>query len=328
MAKKEIRLFAQPSTIWDKIIIYQEEKMEKRIGFIGLGAMGNPMSKNLIKKGYKLTVYDIVNEKTEAIVKEGAEPARSSKEVAEKSEVIITMVLSSPHVREVILGKGGIIEGVKKGSIVIDMSTIDPMTTREISNLLSDKGVKMLDAPVARAVPAAIAGTLAIFVGGEKETFEKCKDILSAMGTDLHYIGDSGAGEVVKIINNLIVATQQALLSEALVLGVKAGVKPEVLWKALSTGSANSFILQNQIKNLVMKGKFEKGVFPVDYMIKDLGLALAMGAKYHVPLYFGSLATQAYELARAAGYSERHAPIVIKPLEDLVGVEVRGKIED
>lgn len=301
--------------------------MAREIGFIGLGAMGSPMSKNLIEKGYKLTVYDIVNERMEASVKLGADAARSSKEVAERSDVIIIIVPSSPHVREVILGKGGVIEGVKKGSIVIDMSTIDPLTTREIARILSDKGVEMLDAPVARGVPAAMAGTLAIFVGGEQEVYEKCKDILSAMGKDIQYVGDSGAGEVVKIVNNLILATTMCSVAEALVLGVKAGVEPGVLVNALSQGSANSFVLENHVKKFVLKGKFEKGVFPVDYMIKDLDLALVTGAGHHVPLYFGSLACQAYELARAAGYNERYHPAVIRPLEELTGVEVRADVE-
>ena len=302
--------------------------MAREIGFIGLGAMGSPMSKNLIEKGYKLTVYDIVNERMEASVKLGADATRSSKEVAERSDVIIIIVPSSPHVREVILGKGGVIEGVKRGSVVIDMSTIDPLTTREIARILSDKGVEMLDAPVARGVPAAMAGALAIFVGGEQEVYEKCKDILSAMGKDIHYVGDSGAGEVVKIVNNLILATTMCSLAEALVLGVKAGVEPGVLVNALSQGSANSFVLENHVKKFVLKGKFEKGVFPVDYMIKDLDLALVTGAGHHVPLYFGSLACQAYELARAAGYNERYHPAVIRPLEELTGVKIRADLED
>ncbi|MCK5552601.1 MAG: NAD-binding protein [Deltaproteobacteria bacterium] len=302
--------------------------MKEKIGFIGLGAMGGPMSRNLLKKGYRLTVYDIVGARMDPVVKEGAEAARSSKDVAEKSDVIITIVPSSPQVREVILGKEGVLEGVREGSIVIDMSTIDPVTTREISKIFSNKGVEMLDAPVARGVPAAKAGTLVIFVGGEKAVYEKCKDILSAMGTDIHYVGDSGAGEVVKIVNNFIVATTMCSLAEALVLGVKAGVKPDVLFKAISQGSANSFVLQNHVKNCVMKGKFEKEVFPVDYMIKDLDLALVTGAKYHVPLYFGSLATQAYERTRAAGYNDRYHPVVIRTLEELTGVEVRGDIEE
>ncbi len=302
--------------------------MREKIGFIGLGAMGAPMAQNLLKKGYKLTVYDIAGAKVEAAVKTGAEAAESSREVAQRSDIVITMLPSSPHVRKAILGPQGVIEGVKRGSIVIDMSTIDPVTTREIAGLLSEKGVRMLDAPVARGVPAAKAGTLAIFVGGEESVYEKCKDILSAMGSDISYAGGSGAGEIVKIVNNLIVATTVGAVSEALVLGVKAGVKPDILFKALSTGSANSFVMQNHVKNSILKGSFEKQVFPVDYIIKDLNLALITGAEYHVPLQFGSLACQAYELARAAGYSERYYPVVIRPLEELTGVEVRANLED
>ncbi|MDO8785817.1 MAG: NAD(P)-dependent oxidoreductase, partial [Syntrophales bacterium] len=200
-----------------------------------------------------------------------------------------------------------------QGAIAIDMSTIDPVTTREIAGILSDKGVKMLDAPVARGVTAAIAGTLTIYVGGEAAVYQECKNILSAMGTDIHYIGGSGTGEIVKIMNNVMVATTMCSLAEVLVLGVKAGVQPDILFKALSTGSANSFVLQNHVKNCVLEGKFEKEVFPVDYMIKDLDLALITGAKYHVPLYFSSLAHQAYEVARAAGYSENYHPVVIRP---------------
>jgi 2-hydroxy-3-oxopropionate reductase len=302
--------------------------MKEKIGFIGLGAMGSPMAKNLIKNGYKLIVYDIVKERIERLVEEGAEAADSCKEVAERSDVIITMVPSSPHVKEVVLGRGGIIEGIRKGSILIDMSTIDPVTTKEVAKILSDKDVKMLDAPVARGVSAAISGTLVIFVGGEKETYERCKPILSPMGEDIDYVGESGAGEVVKIINNLIIAIAMCSLSEALVLGVKAGVEPDILFKALSKGSANSFVLQNHVKNFVLKGKFEKEVFPVDYIMKDLGLALITGEKYHVPQYFGSLAYQTYESTRAAGYSEMYYPVVIKTLEKLAGVEVRADLED
>ena len=242
--------------------------MKEKIGFIGLGAMGLPMSKNVIRKGYQVTAFDIVQKRLDELVAFGAAPAGSAKEVAERSEIIITMVPSSPHARESILGKEGAIKGIKAGSIVIDMSTIDPVTTRDISEKLSEKAVKMLDAPVVRGVKGATEGTLAIYVGGEPDVFEKCKDLLSTMGTDIEYCGGSGAGEIVKIINNLIIAVSMCSLSEALILGVKAGVKPDILYKTLSKGSANSFVLQNHVKNFAMKGKFEEGVFPVDYIMK------------------------------------------------------------
>jgi 3-hydroxyisobutyrate dehydrogenase-like beta-hydroxyacid dehydrogenase len=207
------------------------------------------------------------------------------------------------------------------------MSTIDPMTTREISEKLSQKGVKMLDAPVAKGVRGATEGTLAIYVGGEAEVFEKCKDLLSTMGSEIEYCGGAGAGAIVKLINNLILGVSVCSLSEALVLGVKAGVSPEALYRTLSKGSADSFALQNHIKNFVMTGNFPEGVFPVDYIMKDLDLAMGIAEKYHVPQYFGSLACQAYESARSSGYANQYYPAVIQVLEKLAGVEVRGKTD-
>jgi 3-hydroxyisobutyrate dehydrogenase len=301
--------------------------MKEKVGFIGLGAMGGPMARNVMKNGYSLTVYDIIRERMTALLEAGAASATSCKEVAEESEVVITMLPSSPHVREAILGNGGVSEGIREGSILIDMSTIDPMTTREINNRLSDRGVKMLDAPVARGVSAAVAGTLSIFVGGERDVFERCKALLSTMGEAIDFVGGSGAGEVVKLVNNLILAINVCALSEGMVLGVKAGVKADVLYKALSEGSADSFALQNHLKKFTLKGKFEKGVFPVEYIIKDLNLALKTAQGHHVPQYFGSLALQAYESAVAAGYGDRYYPVVVKVLERLANVEVRADIE-
>jgi 3-hydroxyisobutyrate dehydrogenase-like beta-hydroxyacid dehydrogenase len=147
------------------------------------------------------------------------------------------------------------------------------------------------------------------------------------MGTDIEYCGGSGAGETVKIVNNLIIAVSMCSLSEALVLGVKAGVKPDILYNTLSKGSADSFVLRNHVKNFVMQGKFDEGVFPVDYIMKDLNLALVTADQYRVPQYFGSLAYQAYEHARAAGHAKQYYPAVIQVLEKLAGVEVRGETE-
>ena len=234
------------------------------------------------------------------------------------------MLPASPQVKEAVLGPRGIAEGIRKGSVLIDMSTIDPVTTREIAALLAEKGVDMLDAPVARGVPAAVAGTLVIYAGGKKAVFERYRPILDAMGTDICHVGDIGSGEVVKIVNNLMVAVTTCALAEALVLGVKAGVQADVLLEALSNGSGNSFVLQNHYRNNVLKGKFEEGVFPVDYMLKDLGLALSTGNQMRVPLHFAGLSAQQYIQAGAGGESKKYHPAVIRPLEKLVGVEVRS----
>lgn len=299
--------------------------MKKRVGFIGLGAMGKPMAINLVKKDFPLMVFDIRREPVEELERLGAESARSSRELASSSDVVITMVPSSPDVEAAILGKDGVIEGIREGSIVIDMSTIAPSTTRKVAEALSKKGARMIDAPVARGVKAAIEGTLSIFVGGDQEVLEECRNILAAMGTDIYHVGVVGTGEVVKIVNNLILQTSIPVIAEGLVLGVRAGVKPDVLFEALSKSSANSFALQNHFKSFVLTGNFEEGRFPVDYTIKDLGLALQTGMELHVPLLFGSLANQVYEWARAVGRSKNYFPVVITMLEEMTGVKVRSE---
>ncbi|MGB9698798.1 MAG: NAD(P)-dependent oxidoreductase [Thermodesulfobacteriota bacterium] len=300
--------------------------MVREIGFIGLGAMGKPMALNLLQKGFSLMVYDIVPEKIETLTSKGARPAASGKEVAANCPVVITILPGPAEVRTAVLGPDGIIAGLKSGSTLIEMSTIDPLTSREIATKLEERGVNMLDAPVARGVPAAVAGTLSIFAGGKKEVYEECRDILKAMGTDIFHVGEVGCGHVVKMINNLILGSTVAVLSEAFVLGVKAGVQPKVLFEALSAGSAGSFALQNQIGQSAMKGLFPEGRFSVDYMMKDLGLALDTAKGLHVPLPFTALAMQVYEWARAAGKSKKYYPVIITQWEELTGVQVRDQL--
>ncbi len=301
----------------------------KRIGFIGLGAMGKPMATNLLRKGYQVTLFDLIFREgdVEYWSELGGAIGKSSKDAARGADIIITVLPSSENVREAVLGELGVIHGVEKGATVIDMSTIDPVTTREVGAALQEKGVDMIDAPVARTVKAAEQGNLAIFIGGKKEAFEKCKDVLGAMGSDLFYIGGLGTGELVKIINNQILAGTVSLLSEALVLGVKGGVAADILLEALGNGSANSFALQNHIKRSVMEGKFEEGVFSVEYMLKDIGLALKTAASFNVPLFFTGLTAQFYQQGIAAGLGKQYHPAVIRPLEKLTGVEVRSEIK-
>ncbi|HSR13162.1 MAG TPA: NAD(P)-binding domain-containing protein, partial [Thermodesulfobacteriota bacterium] len=240
--------------------------MSREIGFIGLGAMGKPMAINLLKKKFSVTAFDIRPEPMIEVEQLGAKAANYSREVAARCDVIITMLVSSPHVEAAVLGKDGVIEGIRPGSVLIDMSTIAPGVTKKVGAELAKKGVEMLDAPVARGVKAATDGTLAIFVGGKKEVFDKSKDILEAMGTDVSYVGALGCGEVVKLVNQLILSVNVATIAEGLVLGVKGGVEPDVLFEVLGKGSANSFALQNHYKNFVMKGNFGENIFPTDYI--------------------------------------------------------------
>jgi 3-hydroxyisobutyrate dehydrogenase len=299
--------------------------MNQQIGFIGLGAMGKPMATNLLKRGFPLSVFDLRPEPVEALVALGAKRANSSREAAASADVVISMLVSNPHVEAALLGPEGVIEGIRAGSVVIDMSTIAPATTRKVGLELEKKGVEMLDAPVARGVRAATDGTLAIFVGGKPEVFAAQRRILEAMGTDVQYCGPLGCGEVVKLVNQLILSVNVATLAEGLVLGVKGGVSPDVLLEVLGKGSANSFALQNHYKNFALKGNFGEGIFPVDYILKDLGLIMGTGKESSVPLFLTSVATQLYEFARASGMNKNYFPVVIRILEHLTGVEVRTK---
>ncbi len=297
----------------------------KPIAFVGLGAMGKPMSKTLLRTGFPLTVYDVRPAPVAELGALGATAAASCADAAARGDIVITMLPSSPDVEQAVLGPAGIREGIRPGTIYVDMSTIAPSTTRQVGAILADQGVKMLDAPVARQVAAAVAGTLAIFVGGDPAVLEEVRDVLGAMGTDIYHCGDLGAGEVVKLCNNLLVVTNFWAAAEALVLGVKAGVSADLLVEAIGAGSGNSFVLQRHVKEFVLKGKFEEGVFPVDYALKDLGLALQISREEHVPLLSGAVAAQMLELARAKGNAKRYFPVAIQTLEELVGVQVRSE---
>ncbi|MEL7564570.1 MAG: NAD(P)-dependent oxidoreductase [Dehalobacterium sp.] len=300
----------------------------KKVGFIGLGNMGRPMALNLIKKGYKLVVTDLRTDVLDEFVGLGAIAVDSAKEVGSVSDVIITMLPSSPDVEMVALGKNGLIEGIKSGSVLIDMSTIDPITTKKVAEKLCDKEARMIDAPVTRGVQAAVEGTLTIMVGGELDTFEECKSVLSAMGEKIYYIGDIGSGEVVKIINNMIIGANVAACAEGLALGAKYGINVNKLVEVLESGTANSVALQNHMKKHPLKKGREKGIFPVTYIMKDLDLALVIGKNLGVPLTFGATAYQAYAWMKAFGRGDDYYPGILSVYEDLLNIKVRLEVEE
>src|SRR3990167_9351808 len=208
-----------------------------RLGFIGLGIMGRPMCRNLIKAGYPVIVHNRTKEKMREMVTLGASAAYSPREVAEKSDIIITMLPDSPDVEKVIAGDKGVLETSHKGSVIIDMSTISPIVTQKLAALAQEKGVEMLDAPVSGGEKGAIEATLAIMVGGKKEIFERCSGIFNVLGKKVVHVGDIGCGGFTKLANQIIVGITLEAVSEALVLGKKAGVKPEVLIEAINTGA-------------------------------------------------------------------------------------------
>ncbi len=252
-----------------------------KIGFIGLGIMGRPMAKNLLMAGYTLTVYDKFSG-SDDLKALGATVALSNKEVATQSEVIITMLPNSPHVREAVLGEEGVLEGARPGTILVDMSSIAPSVSQEICTLAKAKGVIMLDAPVSGGEPKAIDGTLAIMVGGDETAFFHVKPILEKIGASVVRVGDIGAGNVTKLANQVIVALNIAAVSEALVLAVKAGVAPLAVFDAIKGGLAGSTVMNAKVP-MILEGNFKPG-FRIDLHIKDLQNALDTAHELHAPI--------------------------------------------
>jgi len=293
----------------------------KKIGFIGLGIMGKPMAKNLLKAGYTLTVYDIVHEKIDDVVEAGAKAGPSSKEVAEKNEVIITMLPNSPDVKEAVLGNNGVLEGAKPGTILIDMSSIAPLASKEVAEKAKEKGVTVLDAPVSGGEPKAIEGTLAIMVGGPQETFDEVEDILSVMGASVTRVGEIGSGNMTKLANQIIVALNIAAMSEAMVLAAKAGVNAEKVFQAIRGGLAGSTVLDAKMP-LVLEGNFKPG-FRIELHIKDLANALDTAHEVGVPVPLSSAVMEVMQALKVDGKGADDHGGIIQFYEKLAKVEVR-----
>ncbi len=292
-----------------------------KIGFIGLGIMGKPMSKNLLKAGHELVVLDLDQVAVDELVALGAEKASTPKEVAEKCSFIITMLPNSPQVKEVILAKNGLIEGLQAGSVVIDMSSISPIASRELAGKLEEKGIDMLDAPVSGGEPKAIEGTLSVMAGGKKEVFDKCFPILKSMAASVVHTGDSGAGNITKLANQIIVALNIAAMSEALVLAEKAGVEPELVYQAIRGGLAGSTVLDAKAP-LVMDRKFNPG-FRINLHIKDLANALDTSHEMGVPLPLTSAVMEIMQALKADGMGDNDHGSIIRFYEKMAKVEVR-----
>jgi 2-hydroxy-3-oxopropionate reductase len=296
--------------------------MSKKIGFIGLGIMGKPMSKNLLKAGYDLTVCDI-NAAASEVVALGAESAATPKDVAARTDIVITMLPNSPQVKTVVLGAGGVIEGARAGAIVVDMSSIAPQAAQEVAKALAGKGVKMIDAPVSGGEPKAIDATLSIMVGGDRAVFEECLPILKCMGSSAVLCGDIGAGNVTKLANQVVVALNIAALSEAMVLATKAGVDPELVFNAIKGGLAGSTVM-NAKAPLILDRKFAPG-FRVGLHIKDLNNALETAHEIGVPLPLTAGVMEILQALRVDGCIGDDHGAIVKYYEKLAQVEVRRK---
>ena len=296
--------------------------MKRKVGFIGLGIMGKPMARNLLKAGFPLVVFSRSKRPVEELVKEGAASGDSPREVAERSEVLITMLPDSPEVKEVILGKDGILQGAKTGTVVIDMSSINPLVTQEIAKILKEKGVDMLDAPVSGGETGAIQGTLAIMVGGEDEVFKDCMEIFKALGKNIVHVGGIGAGGYVKLVNQIITALNLATVGEAFSLGVKAGLDPQVIYQAIRGGLAGSQILDSKAP-MIFGRNFKPG-FKIKLHHKDLNNALSTAKELGVPLPLSSFVQQIFVSLITEGKGEEDHSALATFFEKMAGVEIKS----
>lgn len=295
----------------------------KNIGFIGLGIMGKPMAKNLLKAGYAVIVYDIVEESVNELAEAGAQRGTFSSDVASQSNLIITMLPDSPEVQDAVLGVNGVIQGVKPGSILIDMSSISPKVAQEISEKLKQKDVAMFDAPVSGGEPKAIDGTLAIMVGGPQQKFEEVKPVLEVMGSSATYIGEIGSGNICKLANQVIVALNIAAMGEAMVLATKAGVDPENVYNAIRGGLAGSAVLDAKMP-MILDGNFKPGG-KIETHTKDLKNVLDTAKELGVPVFLTSQVMEIMQALKADGKSRDDHGGIVQFFEKLAKVEVRRK---
>jgi 3-hydroxyisobutyrate dehydrogenase len=294
-----------------------------KIGFVGLGVMGGKMAMNVLKAGHELTVYDIAKENVKVLIDKGAEAGDSAADVAEKSDIIMVSLPNSQIVEGVILGEDGVLEGAKEGSVIIDFSSITPKVIRKISDIASNKGVDVVDAPVSGGAGGAEKGTLTIMVGGKKDVFDKVKPYLESVGTSIKHVGDVGAGDTIKAVNNLLLGINMVATAEALVLGKKAGLNEDVMYDIISKSSGSSYALTAKYEKYISKGNFEPG-FMIDLMHKDLQLAVDTAKDLKLPLISGNMSQQIFEAARAEGLGSEDISSVIKIFERWADVEVRS----
>lgn len=294
--------------------------MSEKVGFIGLGIMGRGMSHNLLKAGFELTVWNRTAARMDEFVQAGATAADSPAEVAENSDIIITCVSDTPDVEEVILGDGGVIEGVKEGALLIDCSTISPHVTRDIAHKLNEKGVHMLDAPISGGSEGAANGTLSIMVGGDAEQFERAQGVFNAMGKTVTHVGDQGAGQTVKLVNQILVVGTMLACSEAFLFAQAGGLDLEKTLKAVEGGAAGSWMLSNRVPQVIERD-WRPG-FTIDLQQKDLRLVLEAADQMGVPVTATASIFNLYRTLQAQGFGADGNHALVKALENLSGITI------
>jgi 3-hydroxyisobutyrate dehydrogenase len=292
------------------------------VGFVGLGNMGRPMALNLVEHGVPLVVHDIDPAKVEPLRARGATVVESAERVGAASERSICMVETTAQAEAVIAGERGVIRTARPGHIVICMSTIDPLAARRLGQTLAARGIAMLDAPVSGGTERAATGELSIIAGGEAATFDACRDLFEAMGRNLFHVGPLGAGLAMKLVNNMLIQVNRVAVAEALVLGVKAGLDPRAIYDVIRVSTGTSFAFETGVPRILARDFSPGGTVDISY--KDQELETAFAKQLGVPLILASITQQLYQMARAAGLNKEDGLSVVKVLERLAGVQVKG----
>jgi 3-hydroxyisobutyrate dehydrogenase len=296
--------------------------MAGKVGFIGLGAMGGPMAANLVKHGFSLVVHDIDPAKVERLRALGAASATAADEVAVAVERTICMVETTAQAEAVIGGERGIVQRARRGHVVACMSTIDPFAARRLGEQLAGRGIGMVDAPVSGGTERAVSGELSVIVGGAPETVKACEDLFRAMGRNVFHVGPLGQGLAMKLVNNMLVQVNTVAVAEALVLGVKAGLDPKTIYDVVRVSTGTSFAFDTRVPR-ILKRDFAPGG-TVDISFKDQELETAFAKQLGVPVFLANVSQQVYQMARAAGLNKEDGSAIVKVLERLAGVTVKG----
>ena len=298
--------------------------MEK-VGFIGLGNMGGGMSANIQRAGHPMVVFDLREEAAKPLLEGGARLANSPAEVAELSDVVFTSLPGPKEVEAVALGAQGILEGIRPGSIYVDLSSSRPSLIREMEPTFRQKGIHILDAPVSGGKSGAASGDLAVMVGGEREIFDRIKPILDSFGDKVFYAGAIGAGSICKLVHNMIGHSVRQAIAEGLTLGVKAGVEPEALWESVRRGSLGRMrVLHEGLVRTMFRGEYEPASFALNLAFKDISLATELAREYNVPMPMSTLAEQIAMQAMNRGWAEQDSSVTVRLQEEQAQVEVRA----
>lgn len=292
--------------------------MAVTVGFIGLGNMGNPMASNVLKNGFPMTVFDRNPKAMENLVQGGAKAAASAKQVLESAEVLLTCLPGSPEVEALYLGAGGLIELAKRGTVLVDLSSVLPSTPRKLESHATARGVHYLEAPVSGGVTGARAATLAVMTGGDAAVLERVRPILRAIGPNIYHVGAAGAGNTLKAINNMMSSVNALAMMEGMVLGLKAGLDLRTMAEIVKASSGNSNALA-RVERCLIPRNFEPG-FKVQLMNKDLETFNTIAKELHVPVSFANVAQRYQQAALAAGLGEKDTSVIFTLIEQLAGM--------